>query len=406
MDDLREILPIFSICSSNTFVLRASLKFLAKTDETILIESTSNQVNQDGGYTGMKPQDFSRMIMEEASKLGIRKERIVLGGDHLGPLPYRKLPPDEAMKRAKQMVWEYVKAGYRKIHLDTSFPLKGEEFSPRLAAERQAELCEVSEKAWKESGGEPPFYILGTEVPPAGGGKEREDYVTDPRELEETIQMTEEVFKKHGLDDAWRRVVAFVVQPGVEFYKDSVRLYERKNAEDLKRVIEKHGMVFEAHSTDFQPLERLIWLVEDGFHILKVGPEFTFKFREGIFALEFIAKELFGQDFGVSRTAIDVMGKNPQSWENYYGKEEKIFWKYSLLDRIRYYWGAEELRRSLEKLFKAFDGVEIPLGLVSQHFSEVFYSVLEGDVKPHAMELVEAKIQESVGKYMRAVSRS
>ncbi len=406
MGDLKEILPMFSICSSNTFVLRASLKLLAKTDRTILIESTSNQVNQDGGYTGMKPEDFSKMIVKEASRLGIPKERIILGGDHLGPLPYRDLPPDEAMEKAKHMVWEYVKAGYRKIHLDTSFPLGDEEFSPRLAAERQAQLCEVSEAAWRESGGEPPFYILGTEVPPAGGGKKREDYVTDPRELENTIQMTKEAFEKHGLRSAWKRVVAFVVQPGVEFYKNSVRLYERKNADELKRVITKHEMVLEAHSTDFQPLERLAWLVEDGFHILKVGPEFTFKFREGVFALESIAKELFGLDLGVSGTAMDVMEKNPKSWEKYYGKDEKIFWKYSLLDRIRYYWNLEELKRILEKLFKAFEGVDIPLGLISQHFPEVFYSVLEGDVEPRALDLVEAKIQESVRRYLKAVSGS
>ncbi len=404
MKDLRQVLPMFSICSSNTFVLRASLKFLAKTDRTILIESTSNQVNQDGGYTGMKPKDFSKMVIEEASKFGIPSEKVVLGGDHLGPLPYRDLPPDKAMEKAKHMVWEYVKAGYRKIHLDTSFPLGGENFSYRLAAERQAQLCEVSEAAWRESGGEPPFYILGTEVPPAGGGREYEDYVTDPHELENTVQMTEEVFKKHGLGDAWNRVIAFVVQPGVEFYKNAVRLYERKRSESLKRVIEKHAMVFEAHSTDFQPLERLVWLVGDGFHILKVGPEFTFKFREGIFALEAIAKELFDRDFGVSKTAIDVMEKNPKSWEKYYGENEKVFWKYSLLDRIRYYWGVEELREALGKLFDVFDGVEVPLGLISQYFPEVFYSVLEGDVKPYALDLVEAKIQDSVKKYLKAVS--
>ena len=41
------------------------------------------------------------------------------------------------------------------------------------------------------------------------------------------------------------------------------------------------GLVFEAHSTDYQPPEGLARLVSDGFAVLKVGPALTFAFARG-----------------------------------------------------------------------------------------------------------------------------
>ena len=53
------------------------------------------------------------------------------------------------------------------------------------------------------------------------------------------------------------------------------------------------GLVFEAHSTDYQPPESLSRLVIDGFAILKVGPGLTFALREALYALDEIAAALY-----------------------------------------------------------------------------------------------------------------
>ena len=95
---------IWSCCSANEDVIRASLLRARKTKTPVLIESTSNQVNQDGGYTGMKPADFARFVLKIAGEVGVARDSVMIGGDHLGPLPWVNLPEEEAMSHAEELV--------------------------------------------------------------------------------------------------------------------------------------------------------------------------------------------------------------------------------------------------------------------------------------------------------------
>ena len=63
----------------------------------MLIEATCNQVNQEGGYTGMTPADFRGFVEAIAARVGFDPSRIILGGDHLGPNPWKQLPAEEAL---------------------------------------------------------------------------------------------------------------------------------------------------------------------------------------------------------------------------------------------------------------------------------------------------------------------
>ena len=49
---------IFSVCSAHHLVLEACMQQVLEAGTHLLIEATANQVNQFGGYTGMKPDDF------------------------------------------------------------------------------------------------------------------------------------------------------------------------------------------------------------------------------------------------------------------------------------------------------------------------------------------------------------
>ena len=51
---------MYSVCSANAAVLEACFRQAREDESILLIESTSNQVDQEGGYTGMKPGDFVR----------------------------------------------------------------------------------------------------------------------------------------------------------------------------------------------------------------------------------------------------------------------------------------------------------------------------------------------------------
>ncbi len=144
---------IWSCCSANRFVLEAAMEQAAADDAPVLVESTSNQVNPEGGYTGQTPAAFTAFVKDVARSQGFRWERVLLGGDHLGPHPYRALPAAEAMAKARELVRQCVLAGYGKIHLDASMRLGGDPgaadtpVDPEVVTERAADLCAAAEEA-------------------------------------------------------------------------------------------------------------------------------------------------------------------------------------------------------------------------------------------------------------------
>ena len=79
---------IYSVCSANGYVIEAALKRGLSDGSCVLIESTANQCDQNGGYTGMKPADFKKFVLDIADRNGFDRNRVFLGGDHLGPLTF------------------------------------------------------------------------------------------------------------------------------------------------------------------------------------------------------------------------------------------------------------------------------------------------------------------------------
>ena len=281
---------IYSVCSAQPLVIEATLRHAKKSGGIALIESTSNQVNQFGGYTGMLPVDFRELVYRIAGEVDFPRENLVLGGDHLGPNCWQDLPSEEAMNRSDELIRQYVLAGFRKIHLDCSMSCSGDPvpLNDAIVAKRAARLCAVAEAAWHEAGGEPPVYIVGTEVPVPGGAQEdlHELQATSPEAALATIEAHKQAFAQAGLDAVWPRVVGLVVQPGVEFDHHKVIDYQPIKAVSLSKMIESQPtMVYEAHSTDYQTPANLSQLVKDHFAILKVGPGVTFALREAVWAL-------------------------------------------------------------------------------------------------------------------------
>src|ERR1700680_57724 len=91
---------IYSICSANRYVLEAGI-LQARRDRSLLcIESTANQVNQFGGYTGQTPADFAAFVREVDTAADFPPDQILLGGDHLGPLVWRHESAAAAMAKA------------------------------------------------------------------------------------------------------------------------------------------------------------------------------------------------------------------------------------------------------------------------------------------------------------------
>ncbi|PZU88232.1 MAG: D-tagatose-bisphosphate aldolase, class II, non-catalytic subunit [Shinella sp.] len=401
-----------SICSAHPMVIEASMLHALAKGEHLLVEATCNQVNQDGGYTGMTPADFRIFVEKIAAKTGFPLDRLILGGDHLGPNPWKNLPADEAMAKACTMIDAFARAGFTKLHLDTSMGCAGEPVAlpDAVTAERAARLASVAEAALAGSGGVQPVYIVGTEVPIPGGAMEELDVleVTKPEAALKTVEVHREAFEAAGVVSAFSRAVGAVVQPGVEFGNHNVIAYEPEKAAALSATLSgMPGMVFEAHSTDYQTRDALRRLVLDGFSILKVGPGLTFALREAFYGLDRVADFLFPgkRRETLLETVERVLTAEPKNWEKYYhgtAEEQRLQRHFSYSDRIRYYWPHPEINAAVSELFAILDGVEIPETLISQYLQASYTAVRQGRVKPRAEALALAAVDHVLEDYFEA----
>ncbi len=390
-------LPCF--CTANEHVLRAVLEFSSLYEFPVIIEATCNQVNQEGGYTGMLAADFADWIGSLANEYGVPEKRVILGGDHLGPNPWRHLPASEALQQAETLVRDYAAAGFRKIHLDASMACADESTpSFKTVADRAAKLCAIAEKHSPHP--EELVYIIGTEVPVPGG--ETDDMsdlaVTSVERFNETIDTHQAAFESHGLNHVWPKIVSVVTQPGVDFSHDAVHRFQPDQAAQLSSEILKHdGFSFEAHSTDYQPTDALSELVEKHFFFLKVGPELTFRMREAVFALVSLEEKLLNSESTQLIDALDsAMDEKPSDWEPYYkGTQKQIrqLRHYSYSDRIRYYWNEPNVSRTLNKLLSNLDKLDLPETLISQYFPSREFGRLDASASHLLRDHVKLCIQ-------------
>ena len=403
---------ITSVCSAHPSVIRATLREGLRTDTVVLVEATCNQVNHEGGYTGMKPADFRRFVERIAAEVGFDTGKLILGGDHLGPNPWRSLPAEEALAKAEIMVAAYVAAGFTKIHLDASMGCAGEPegLDDETTAHRAARLARIAEATAKAGGLAMPVYIIGTEVPTPGGALHDLDDVppTLASAARETIATHRRVFVEQGLSEAFARVIGLVVQPGVEFGHDKVVVYRPERARDLIAVLaDEPQFVFEAHSTDYQPEVALATLVRDGFPILKVGPGLTFALRQTLYGLDLIASELDAAYGGraLANAMEALMLAEPNYWQRYYPgmpDEQYVLRHYSYSDRIRYYWPHEQAERAVARLMATLKDRTIPEPLIAQFLPEDAEAVRSGDVAATAEALLERGIERMLQLYGRA----
>lgn len=359
----------------------------------------------------MTPADFRRFVGEIAGRVGFDKSRLILGGDHLGPNPWRHLPAEEAMAHAAGMVDAYAKAGFTKIHLDTSMGCAGENMAltDEVTAERAAQLAKVAEAASSEAGTSL-VYVIGTEVPVPGGAVESIEHleVTRPKAALKTVDVHRQAFAAVGVSHAFERAIGVVVQPGIEFGNTNVVSYDRAKARALSAALsDMPQFIFEAHSTDYQSADALRALVEDGFGILKVGPWLTFALRETLYGLDHIAQVLDPTFAGHGLIAAmeRLMLNEPDNWQKYYrgdATELRLQRHFSYSDRIRYYWPHAEAQAAVNRLLSILNGRSIPEALVGQYLGALYPMVSQGQAAPDARSLQIAAVRRVLNLYARA----
>jgi D-tagatose-1,6-bisphosphate aldolase subunit GatZ/KbaZ len=407
-----EPVGIYSVCSAHPTVVQAAIAQATADGSRVLIEATSNQVDQFGGYTGLRPAEFRDLVFGIADASGFARERVVLGGDHLGPNRWQRQSANAAMANAEVLIAAYVEAGYTKIHLDCSMACPDDPtvLTDEIVAGRAARLLRVAEDTAHRKGSDGPVYVIGTEVPVPGGAHETLGRLTPtPADrARRTIAAHRAAFAELGLEHVWPRVVALVVQPGVEFDHLNVIDYERSATTELRHVLDtEEQLVFEAHSTDYQRPAQLRELVEDHWAILKVGPALTFAMREALFALALIENEL------VSRSSrsnlVEVVERRmlsaPEYWQAYYQGDplaQRTARRYSYSDRLRYYWADDQVDAARQTLLANLDRIGIPLPLISQFLPAQYERIRAGGLEPVAQSLVIDRIRDALSPYANA----
>lgn len=410
---------IYAACTANAYAIRAVLRQAARDGTLALIESTASQVNPTGGYTGLTPSRFRHQVLQMAAEIGMPSNRVVLGGDHIGPHPWRHEDAEQALQKAAGLAMACVAAGYRKIHLDTATPCGNDlrqadgSLSLELISRRSADLCRVAEQTARNAGIAPPWYVIGSDVPSPGGGDMAMGVapVTDVQHIHDSVAACRRAFEAVGLADAWQRVLALVVYTGAEFSPVSVQPYDTDRMQPLGAYIRqaKH-LVLEAHSTDFQTPTALARMVTDHVGILKVGPALTYAMREALFTLADIEKESLGGRKSIQCSDLPevmerLMVADPGFWQSYYqGTEEEMahLRRNAYSDRIRYYWACPAADHAQRRLIANLRQYPPPLSLIMGHLPEAGEKIHTGTLANDPESIVLDRIAAVTAMYARA----
>ncbi len=406
---------ITAICSAHRTVLEAAIAQAAIDDDVLLVEATANQVNQFGGYTGLRPAQFAAFVRSLAAAAEYPLERVLIGADHLGPHPWIRETAAEALSKAAELARECVAAGFCKIHLDTGLACTDDSRAAlpvEITAERAAVLCKAAEEAANRQppGRSRPLYVIGVEVPLPGGAltATAQLKVTPAEEVARTLAVTADRFRAAGLEAAWERVMAVVVQPGVDFGDTGFAGYRPEKAAALSAGYTALPgiMTYEVHATDYQPPDALAQMVRDHFTLLKVGPCLTYAYREALFALAHIETDWLAGRRGVRLSGLrkvleTAMLSRPEHWQSHYrgsAADLKFLRRYSYRDRIRYYWDFSIVKEAAEQLLSNLNR-PIPRMLLRQYFPDLYPAIQSGELRPVPLPLIRQRIRSALAPY-------
>lgn len=347
-----------SFCTSNKEVLNTIIFYCKRKNLPCLIESTSNQVNQYGGYTGKTPINFYTDLKKILKKNNFNSQNLYVGGDHLGPLPWKNKNEKIAMNNSIKLINNCLDSKYTKIHVDTSIKCSNENsINHSIIFERTKYIIEKSKlkKNLKKI-----FLIIGTEVPLSGSNEKGKIKLTQEKQIILEVKKFRNLLKKF-----YKKKLKFglVVEPGMRFMHYNILSPNFSKFNEKKKISQKNNFIYEAHSTDYQPVNILKGLVKNNFKFLKVGPELTYNYSRSLFFMENIEKKYFKNGLSnIKKKILLTMLKDKKYWKGYYlGNKSKIkkLILNSKLDRMRYYLNKNNVVLSTTKLKKNINNISV-----------------------------------------------
>lgn len=275
---------IFAVCPNSTAVIRASFRAAKRNNAPIYFAATLNQIDNDGGYTGMTQAEFTKLLQFEQERVNYTGTTIV-AIDHGGPWlkdkqRVEKWSTEDAMQGVKESFEAAVAAGYDLIHVDPTVDINvpaGETIDIRVVAARTVELIAHVEKFRREGGYAPISYEVGTEEV-HGGLADESTFDTFIKELKKGLAQV-------NLVDVWP---CFIVgKVGTDLH---TTVFDPEVARKLTSKVRPLGSYIKGHYTDgvSNPEEYPL----TGMGAANVGPEFTIGEYEALAELEEVENRL------------------------------------------------------------------------------------------------------------------
>lgn len=278
-------MTLLAVCPNSPAVIKAAFRAAKRNNAPILFAATLNQVDCDGGYTGMTQEDFVRVMKVEAKRNNYTGP-FIAAIDHGGPWlkdiqTLEKWPYEKAMEAVKKSYEAALLAGYELIHVDPtvdrSLP-EGEVIQIEVVAARTIELITHIERFRKSRGLPPIDYEVGTEEVHGG--------LADMDVFNKFLKLLKAGLEENGCSDAWP---CFVVgKVGTDLH---TTFFDPVVARQLASTVAEYGSFIKGHYTD--DVENPEEYPMSGMGGANVGPEFTIAEFNALEELEDVENKLY-----------------------------------------------------------------------------------------------------------------
>ena len=278
---------VFAACPNSMAVIKAAFRAAKRNDAPIYFAATLNQIDCDGGYTGMTQDEFIKTLKFEAEAVnfkGIYIAAIDHGGPWLKDIQHvEHWSTEDAMNGVKKSFEAAIAAGYDLIHVDPTVDInvpKGQIIDIHVVVKRTVELISHAENFRRSHGYAPISYEVGTEEVHGG--------LADEKTFDTFLTGLKEGLAAAGLDDVWP---CFIVgKVGTDLHTTT---FDPEVARQLTAKVRPYGSWIKGHYTDdvSNPEEYPL----SGMGAANVGPEFTMSEYDALSELEAEEKKFFGE---------------------------------------------------------------------------------------------------------------
>ena len=276
---------IFAACPNSFSVISAALKSAKRCNAPIMFAATLNQVDIDGGYTGLTPSEFVTTIRQNAYNLNVTLP-IIIAIDHGGPW-LKDIHRSEGwqysktMSAVKKSFEAAIMAGYDLIHVDPTIDITlsgNSHISIDVVAQRTIELIIYAEEFRIKNSIPRISYEVGTEEVHGG--------LADLEVFKHFLELLKTGLRQKGFSDVWP---CFVVgKVGTDLHTTT---FDPGVAKQLTEIARGYGSLIKGHYSDNVTNPEAY--PESGMGAANIGPEFTEMEYDGLIELESIQQSLF-----------------------------------------------------------------------------------------------------------------